>query len=158
MWVKGDGMGKDLDRVMSEMAEWAEDMTHHLIWLNRASDGKTHTVKVGDRLAFELEESPYSGYTWRFLALPEGLNLLTDSFTDPWSSAGIQSENKSDPGRDSKMRYMVLGVEGRRKEFGGEIRLVKDRQWESVDPVDSMSVMIKVKPKPQVDKAEGRVV
>ncbi len=95
-----------------------------------------YTISVGDTIAFSLSSNPTTGYSWGWLN-QDAVSIVTS----PGSQYTMDKTNeKGVVGRGGREIWKFIGV----KNGSDTIRLGYRRPWESVQPVKSETIFIRV--------------
>ena len=81
-------------------------------------NGSSLSVSQADRILLELPENPTTGYLWRIVTLPDGLDVVADDFEPPATPA---------PGAGGRHRFVFAARHSGR----GTASLKLQRPWET---------------------------
>lgn len=130
--------------------EFAPDDLRNDVWMldrRRA----THSVEVrpGDRLVLTLDEIPSSGFSWRFVDIPDGLRVLADSYEDDWEPNldHVDSAIDDEFAGGAHPRSFMLEVDPVARRSVERVELVKDQHWDSESPSDRFELVVSVNPR-----------
>jgi hypothetical protein len=87
------------------------DDTRNDVWWLQQSPRQALAVRPGDRLLVRLPQSVSSGYSWEPGALPVGVDVLADSFSDPWEPGLLGPAEESHTPGAPVFRSLLLGVD-----------------------------------------------
>lgn len=130
--------------------ELAPDDLRNDVWnLDRRRSTQSVDARPGDRLVLTLDEIPSSGFSWRFVDLPDHVRLLADSYEDDWEPnpdrAGSATENEFAGG--SHPHSFMLEVDPDAPRSVERVELVKAQHWDSASPSDRFELVVSVNPR-----------
>lgn len=130
-----------------------DNLKNDVWWLDASSHQHPISARFGDRLVITLTEIPSSGYSWRWIHLPDGFSVLADSNDDAWEPELPPRWREDIPTLDetvaggSHPRAFVVGIDAAVGPEIYHVALVKDRPWRAAEPVDSFEVLVSVVPR-----------
>jgi hypothetical protein len=109
-----------------------DDLRHDVWWLDARKHDHLLDMRPGDRLVLTLDEIPTSGHIWRFVEVPDYVDILADSAQGPWEPAF--DKPPTDPAEvelagSPHPRAFVLGIDADATKDSGRLILVKDQPW-----------------------------
>lgn len=134
--------------LVGEMAP--DDLRNDVWWLDRRNHMQPVDARPGDRIVLTLPETPSSGFSWRFSAMPSSMQLLADSYNDQWepelASRLVDPKPPVDPEivGDGPSRSFVLEVDPGALKSVEPLVLVKDQEWDQDAGGEGYELLISV--------------
>lgn len=86
-----------------------DDLRNDVWRLDAASNQHPLTVRPGDRLLLQLDENISTGYTWTPTEVPDGVEIVADSFEEQWEpdEGWTPSGDDQPPGRGRRRSFLI---------------------------------------------------
>jgi Zn-dependent peptidase ImmA (M78 family) len=126
-----------------------DDLRNDVWWLDARHNRQPVDARPGDRLVITLDETPSSGFSWRFTDQRAELQLLADSYEDDWEpqlAAESAAEQANDLDGGGHPRSLVLEIDPAAGPAVGRLALVKDQPWEPEARSDEFELLVSVNP------------
>jgi Zn-dependent peptidase ImmA (M78 family) len=127
-----------------------DDMQNDVWWLDERHNGLEIDTRPGDRLILTLREIPSSGISWRLTELPEGCEVVIDSFAEhfePGTSEVHADIDDPELAGQEVPRAFVLGFHTDAPQGEGALRLVEDAPWDDEPPGATFDLLLRVHPR-----------
>lgn len=122
-----------------------DDLRNDVWWLDDPSRSRRLEVRPGDRMVVRLPEVPSSGYSWRVGQLPDGVQVVADSFDETIVTMGDGSDTDPEVAGGAVRHAFVLEV-GASNRGVEEVELVLDQAWCSEPAADRLDLDVSVNP------------
>jgi hypothetical protein len=129
-------------------AWYPNDLRNDVWWLDARHHQRPVEARPGDRVVLTLDEIPSSGFSWRFINIPEGIRVLTDSSEDWWEPELSSSEDDlpEDLAGGVHARSFLIEIERSAERGAHRLAAVKDQPWDPGKPSDSFELLVSVNP------------
>lgn len=125
-----------------------DDLHNDVLWRDARHNRQPVDARPGDRLVITLDETPSSGFSWRFDERPDDLRVLADSYEDDWepqlATAALDGDHELVGG--PQPRSLVLEIAPEAERGVHRLALVKDQPWDPGPPSDDFEMLVSVNP------------
>jgi Zn-dependent peptidase ImmA (M78 family) len=123
-----------------------DDLRNDVWWRDEKHQARELEVRPGDRIVVSLSEIPTTGYSWRFVDVPEDVNVLADSYDEGWEGpvfVGSLGDEPNLAGQDHP-RSFVIEVDPTAEPSERRITWVKERSWREGEPMSSYDLTLSI--------------